>query len=132
MGKAIGVGIVAVTIVGAIGDDSVIATLPLDVLPGVDKVLPILKPYKLVSRQLHPEDTVIEVNGRDRPGLLHDITAAISSEGLQIASAHVSTYGVRAVDVGNPMLSMHSAREMCGTQDQARMAAAMGRFYTRG
>ncbi len=43
--------------------------------------------------------TVVEVNGRDRPGLLHDVTAAISDQGVQIASAHVSTYGVRAVDV---------------------------------
>ncbi len=43
--------------------------------------------------------TVLEVNGRDRPGLLHDVTAAISEQGLQIGSAHVTTYGVRAVDV---------------------------------
>ncbi|NOG73992.1 [protein-PII] uridylyltransferase [Roseicella sp. DB1501] len=43
--------------------------------------------------------TVIEVNGRDRPGLLHDVTAAISDQGLQIGSAHITTYGVRAVDV---------------------------------
>ena len=43
--------------------------------------------------------TVLEVNGRDRPGLLHDVTAAISDQGLQIGSAHVTTYGVRAVDV---------------------------------
>jgi len=43
--------------------------------------------------------TVVEVNGRDRPGLLHDVTAAISDQGVQIASAHVTTYGVRAVDV---------------------------------
>ncbi len=43
--------------------------------------------------------TVLEVNGRDRPGLLHDVTAAISDQGMQIASAHVTTYGVRAVDV---------------------------------
>ena len=43
--------------------------------------------------------TVLEVNGRDRPGLLHDVTQAISNQGLQIASAHVTTYGVRAVDV---------------------------------
>ena len=42
---------------------------------------------------------MVEVNGRDRPGLLHDMTAAISEQGLQIASAHVTTYGVRAVDV---------------------------------
>ena len=39
------------------------------------------------------------MNGRDRPGLLHDVTAAISEQGLQIASAHITTYGVRAVDV---------------------------------
>ncbi|MXP64444.1 [protein-PII] uridylyltransferase [Roseomonas sp. M0104] len=43
--------------------------------------------------------TVIELNGRDRPGLLHDVTAAISAQGVQIASAHITTYGVRAVDV---------------------------------
>jgi [protein-PII] uridylyltransferase len=39
------------------------------------------------------------VNGRDRPGLLHDVTAAMSQQGIQITSAHVTTYGVRAVDV---------------------------------
>ena len=43
--------------------------------------------------------TVIEINGRDRPGLLHDVTEAMSKESLQIASAHITTYGVRAVDV---------------------------------
>ena len=43
--------------------------------------------------------TVLEVNGRDRAGLLHDVTAAISEQGMQIASAHVTTYGQRAVDV---------------------------------
>lgn len=43
--------------------------------------------------------TVVEVNGRDRPGFLHDVTTAISEQGVSIASAHVSTYGVRAVDV---------------------------------
>ncbi len=36
--------------------------------------------------------------------------------------------GVRTVDVGNPMLSMHSAREQCGTQDVGRMIAVLTRF----
>ena len=49
--------------------------------------------------QMIPGQGKVEVNGRDRPGLLHDVTAAISEQGLQIASAHVTTYGVRAVDV---------------------------------
>ncbi|MBX2802461.1 MAG: M18 family aminopeptidase [Myxococcales bacterium] len=39
--------------------------------------------------------------------------------------------GVRAVDVGNPMLSMHSVREQCGSQDHGWMAAAMRRFLVR-
>ena len=53
----------------------------------------------VVDNRASNTHTVLEVNGRDRPGLLHDVTAAISEQGLQIASAHVTTYGVRAVGV---------------------------------
>jgi [protein-PII] uridylyltransferase len=56
-------------------------------------------PRVVVDNHASNSHTVLEVNGRDRPGLLHDVTAAISEQGLQIASAHVTTYGVRAVDV---------------------------------
>jgi [protein-PII] uridylyltransferase len=56
-------------------------------------------PRVVVDNHASNTHTVIEVNGRDRPGLLHDVTAAISDQGLQIASAHITTYGVRAVDV---------------------------------
>jgi len=56
-------------------------------------------PRVVIDNQASNRHTVIEINGRDRPGLLHDVTAAITSQGLQIASAHVTTYGVRAVDV---------------------------------
>jgi len=56
-------------------------------------------PRVVVDNHASNTHTVIEVNGRDRPGLLHDVTAAISGQGLQIASAHITTYGVRAVDV---------------------------------
>jgi [protein-PII] uridylyltransferase len=43
--------------------------------------------------------TVVEASGLDRPGLLYDLTRAISDLNLNIASAHVSTFGERAVDV---------------------------------
>ena len=56
-------------------------------------------PRVVIDNHASNTHTVLEVNGRDRPGLLHDVTAAISEQGLQIASAHVTTYGVRAVDV---------------------------------
>ena len=43
--------------------------------------------------------TVLEVSGLDRPGLLYDLTREISDLNLNIASAHVATFGERAVDV---------------------------------
>ena len=43
--------------------------------------------------------TVIEASGLDRPGLLYGLTTAISDLNLNIASAHISTFGERAVDV---------------------------------
>jgi 3-deoxy-7-phosphoheptulonate synthase len=51
------------TIIGAIGDERILIDQTLESFPGVEKVLPILKPYKLVSREFQNEDSVIEVNG---------------------------------------------------------------------
>nr|WP_245302755.1 3-deoxy-7-phosphoheptulonate synthase [Symbiobacterium terraclitae] len=52
------------TIIGAIGGDRrVLSDLNLEAAPGVERVTPISKPYKLVSRDFHPEDTVIRVGG---------------------------------------------------------------------
>jgi [protein-PII] uridylyltransferase len=56
-------------------------------------------PRVVIDNHASNTNTVVEVNGRDRPGFLHDVTAAITDQGLQISSAHVTTYGVRAVDV---------------------------------
>jgi 3-deoxy-7-phosphoheptulonate synthase len=52
------------TVIGAIGDRELLATLPLEGYPGVEQVLPILKPYKLVSREAAADATVIEARGR--------------------------------------------------------------------
>ena len=52
------------TVIGAIGERELLAALPLEGYAGVEQVLPILKPYKLVSRELSPDPTVIEVRGR--------------------------------------------------------------------
>ena len=43
--------------------------------------------------------TVIEVSGLDRPGLLAELTNAISKLNLNIGSAHIATFGEKAVDV---------------------------------
>jgi 3-deoxy-7-phosphoheptulonate synthase len=51
------------TILGVIGDETVLEGQPIEVLPGVERVMPILKPYKLVSREFRKEDTIIDVDG---------------------------------------------------------------------
>ncbi len=50
------------TIIGVIGEEDILRVQPLEAFPGVEKVMPVLKPYKLVSRDFKPEDTVIEIN----------------------------------------------------------------------
>ena len=47
------------TVIGAIGDEAILQSVPLEANPGVEKVLPILKPYKLASREFRFEDTCI-------------------------------------------------------------------------
>ncbi len=56
-------------------------------------------PRVIIDNEASANHTVIEINGRDRPGFLYDVTAALTAENLQIASAHISTYGERVVDV---------------------------------
>jgi len=49
------------TIIGVIGDERTIQNLPLSIFPGVDKVMPILSPYKLVSREFKSDDSLVAV-----------------------------------------------------------------------
>ena len=51
------------TIIGVIGEEDLLRVQPMEVFPGVEKVMPILAPYKLVSREFKPADTVVDVSG---------------------------------------------------------------------
>jgi len=51
------------TIVGAIGDEAKIDMEALEILPGVENVIRVMKPYKIVSRVSHPEDSVVDIKG---------------------------------------------------------------------
>ncbi len=51
------------TIIGVIGDESKLQVEPLQAIPGVEQVVPNLKPIKLASREFHPEGSVFEARG---------------------------------------------------------------------
>ena len=58
-----------------------------------------IEPEVMINNQWSNRFTVVEVTGLDRPGLLYELTATISKLNLNIASAHVATFGERVVDV---------------------------------
>jgi [protein-PII] uridylyltransferase len=63
-----------------------------------------MPPFKIETRVIidnnaGTDSTMIEINSRDRPGLLFDIALALTQENLQISAAKITTFGSRAVDV---------------------------------
>ena len=51
------------TVIGVLGKPFPELRDALELLPGVEQVIPISKPYKLASREFHPQDTIVELNG---------------------------------------------------------------------
>jgi 3-deoxy-7-phosphoheptulonate synthase len=49
------------TIIGVIGDERKLQAQPLAAIPGVEQVLPILRAFKLASREMHPHESIVEV-----------------------------------------------------------------------
>ncbi len=58
-----------------------------------------LEPEVNINNEWSNRYTVVEITGIDRPGLLYELTATLSKLSLNIASAHVATFGERVVDV---------------------------------
>ena len=51
------------TIIGVIGDESKLQAQPLKAIEGVEQVVPIMKAFKLASREFHHEDSIIDIKG---------------------------------------------------------------------
>jgi len=82
------------------------STLATDSLPPLPKTEPQRRtaafevaPSVVIAERASTRTTVVEVNARDRPALLASLAAAIHGEGHTVHSAHIATYGERAVDV---------------------------------
>lgn len=80
--------------------------------------------------------TLIEVDTRDRPGLLHDLTRSLAEQNLYIASAVVATYGAQAVDTFYVKdmfgLRIHSRAKQTAIERKLREAIEAGAERARG
>jgi len=51
------------TVIGAVGHEDKTPLQPLEMMPGVEAVIPVLKPWKLVGREVKPENSIVDVDG---------------------------------------------------------------------
>ena len=89
------------TIIGVIGPEDVLRVTPLEAFPGVEKVLPVLAPYRLVSREFKCEDSIIDLGKNTKIGgkkvvvmagpcavenlnLLREIASSIKKQGVKV------------------------------------------------
>src|SRR5215212_8304796 len=92
------------TIVGLIGDDNAPGVEKLEAIPGVEQVLRILKPFKLASREAHPEDTVVRLGkvqiGGGHLAMIAGPCAVESFDGLDRIAGHVKNAGANILRGG--------------------------------
>ena len=99
------------TIIGLIGPEDVLQVTPLEVFPGVERVIPVLAPYRLVSREFKKEDSVVPINDEIKIGgkRIHVIAGPCSIEtaeehsrsraqGQKSRGHHFCGRGVQAAD----------------------------------
>ncbi|WP_227762645.1 3-deoxy-7-phosphoheptulonate synthase [Zhaonella formicivorans] len=92
------------TVIGAIGDKKVLSSESLITLPGVEKIVPIMKPYKLVGRELKQSKTIVRVGqveiGGDEVVVMAGPCAVESEEQLLTAALQVKSAGAKILRGG--------------------------------
>jgi hypothetical protein len=84
-----------------------------------------IEPNVLIDNRASNRFTVIEVNARDRPALLHQLARTLFQSRVTIHSAHVATYGERAVAAGTEVTSKpewHASRSAASPGSTIRTA----------
>ena len=92
------------TVIGAIGDERVLSEEMFTPLPGVESAMHIVKQYKIVSRESHPENTVIDIGGIKLGGMQIQIIAGPCSVETQtqmdLSAQYVHEAGCRLMRGG--------------------------------
>jgi 3-deoxy-7-phosphoheptulonate synthase len=121
------------TIVGIIGNKSVLADVPLESFDGVEKVVHVTHPFKLASREFHPEPTVIEVGGI-KIGAGHPVVmagpCAVESREQILATAHAVKQAGATVLRGGAFKPRSSPYSFQGLQEEGLKLLAEAREQT--
>jgi 3-deoxy-7-phosphoheptulonate synthase len=92
------------TVIGAIGDERKFAPEMFESLPGVDQALRVLKPYRIVAREWHAEDSVVKVRniaiGGDTVQVIGGPCSVETQEQMDAAAAGVAAAGCRLMRGG--------------------------------
>ena len=92
------------TVIGVIGDKSLLGDIPIDSMSGVERTMPITAPFKLASRQFREESTVIAVNGTKIGGnqlaVMAGPCAVESTEQIVTIAQHVKKAGAQFIRGG--------------------------------
>lgn len=119
------------TIIGVIGDRTHMSGLAIEAVPGVERVVPVLEPYKLASRAFNPEDTIIKAKDLEIGGnTIHVIAgpcAVESKEQLYSAARSVKSSGATILRGGafKPRTSPYSFQGM--KEEGLKLLAAVGK-----
>lgn len=89
-----------------------------------------IEPTVTIDNDATREATIVEVSGRDRPGLLSELARTFSEAGLSIRSAHIDSYGERAVDAFY-VRDEASGRRVAGARRLLPLRAALTEVLTR-
>lgn len=91
-------------VIGAIGDERILESLHFENYPQVERVTPILAPYKLVSREIHPHDTIVRLGGVSVGGdgfiVIAGPCAVESAEQMRDTARAVKSAGAHALRGG--------------------------------
>lgn len=120
-------------VIGAVGDRGAISALGLEIMPGVEKVVPIMQPFKLVSREANGEGTVVQVRGVPIGG--RDITliagpcAVENRDQMYLAASRLKEAGARILRGGTfkPRTSPYSFQGL--EEDGLKLLAGAGAEY---
>ena len=92
------------TVIGAVGDERLLDPKLLDNLPGVEQAMRIVKPYKIVAREWHPKDTVLDIRGHLIGGehiqIISGPCSVETPEQMQKSAAAVKAAGVKLMRGG--------------------------------